>query len=198
MHRAIVGLINEAEAGSARAAEQLFTELYKELHRVAERQLKRSGRELTLGATTLLHEAYLNIAAREGVHFPDRARFMGYAARAMRGLLIDYARRARAQKRGSGAFEITLTPDIAPAPEGSGGAAIELDRLSDALDELATLEPRLAELVDLHFFCGYTFSEIATLRDRTERTVRRDWRKARLLLHGALVDEADAAGDAAG
>src|SRR5215207_3896402 len=79
MHRAIVGLINEAEAGSARAAEQLFTELYKELHRVAERQLKRSGRELTLGATTLLHEAYLNIAAREGVHFPDRARFMGYA-----------------------------------------------------------------------------------------------------------------------
>lgn len=182
-------LISEAETGSAVASVQLFAALYAELHRLADIQLRRIGPDLSLGTTTLLHEAYLDLAGREGVQFPDRARFMSYAARAMRGLVIDYARRARAQKRGGGAFEITLADSQAGAPA-PGMDATELQQLSDALDELAGLEPALAQLVDLHFFCGYRFAEIAGMRGVSERTVQRDWRKARLLLHHTLADEA--------
>ena len=138
--------------------------------------------------TILLHEAYLGLAERPDLAFPDRAHFLGYAARAMRGLVIDYVRRSRAQKRGGGAFEITLDADVAPTPEAARHSE-ELTRLSDAVDELAWLEPGLAELVDLHFFCGYTFAEIAAMRGVSERTVQRGWQKARLLLHHALLEE---------
>jgi RNA polymerase sigma factor (TIGR02999 family) len=149
---------------------------------MAESHLRNSGRDLAVSTTTLVHDMWLDFAGRPGLGFPDRSRFMAYAARAMRAVVIDYARRARAQKRGGGAFEITLHPDLGP----SDGDATELARLSDALDHLATIDSSLAELVDLHFFCGYTFREIAELRENSERTVRRDWRKARLLLHREL------------
>ena len=194
MEQAIADLIRGAEAGSREVSEQLFAALYGELHELAARQLARGGRELTLGATSLLHMAYLSIAGREGLHFPDRARFMGYAARAMRGLVIDYARRSRAEKRGGGAFEITLA-DGADAGggdargAGAGDATPALELMSDALDELAALEPALAQVVDLHFFCGFTFAEIAAMRGVSDRTVKRDWRKARLFLSGALRDK---------
>ncbi|HEU4632074.1 MAG TPA: ECF-type sigma factor [Gemmatimonadaceae bacterium] len=186
-----------ADPPSGEGSPQLFASLYAELHRLAERQLGRAGAGLTLSTTTLLHEAYLDIAARPGVHFPDRARFLAYAARAMRGIVIDYARHRGARKRGGGAFEITLTADLRPSAGSGGdaGDAAELERLSDALDELAGLDPALAELVDLHFFCGYSLGEIAGMREVSERTVQRDWRKARLLLHHALLGDT-AAGDA--
>jgi RNA polymerase sigma factor (TIGR02999 family) len=151
--------------------------------------LRRNGGALTLGPTTLLHEAYLNVAGRNGVAFPDRARFLAYASRAMRGLLIDYARRRRATKRGR-EFEITLTDEGAPSGDVMRTAE-ELAQLGDALGELGALEPALAEVVDLHFFCGFSFAEIAALRGVSERTVYRDWRKARLLLHQSLHDDAE-------
>jgi RNA polymerase sigma factor (TIGR02999 family) len=176
-------LIQRADQADTIAAEELFAMLYHELHRLAEQHLRRSGSSITLGPTTLLHEAYLNITGRDGVAFADRSRFLAYASRAMRGLVIDYARRRRAKKRGRH-LEITLADEEAPA----GGTAGELEQLSDALDELAKLEPMLAELVDLHFFCGFPFAEIATLRGVSERTVQRDWRKARLVLHRTLVE----------
>ena len=173
-----------ALAPAASAPEGLFATLYDELHRLAERQLRRRGGALSLGATTLLHEAYLALRGSEAV-FPDEARFMGYAARAMRGLIIDHARRTRAQKRGGGAYEVTLTPDIAPDRAAAG--AYDLEQLGDALEELAAVQPGLAELVDLHFFGGLSFVEIAALRGVSDRTVQREWRKARLFLHRALV-----------
>jgi RNA polymerase sigma factor (TIGR02999 family) len=180
-------LIGGADAGNALALEQLFAALYDELHRLAELQLARGASGLSLGTTTLLHEAYLNLAGRDGVRFPDRGRFMSYAARAMRGLVIDYARRRRARKRGGGTFEITLTGDaVSPDPAGSGGDAPELERLSDALDELTEVEPALAQLVDLHFFCGFSLPEIAAMRGVSTRTAQRDWQKARLFLHRIL------------
>lgn len=160
--------------------------LYQELHRVAERNLRRANGLATLGTTTLLHETYLNISQRRDTTFADEARFLAYASRAMRGLVIDYARRSRALKRGR-QFEITLEGDDSPfapaAPEPES-----LEQLGDAVAELTALDPSLAELVDLHFFCGFTFAEIAELRDVSERTVQRDWRKARLLLQHALLD----------
>jgi RNA polymerase sigma factor (TIGR02999 family) len=180
-------LIDRADAGDGRAADEMFSMLYRELHRLAERQLRRHGPALSLGTTTLLHEAYLHFAEPGTALFSDKPRFFAYASRAMRWIVIDYARRSRAQRRGGGASEIQLTDAVAEMA--SGVTAPELEQLSDALDDLAKLNPVLAQLVDLHFFCGFSFVEIAALRDVSDRTVQRDWRKARLLLHHALLDD---------
>ena len=177
-------LIRMAEQGDPAAAGALFAALYGELHAIAERQLRRGGAELTLGTTTLLHEAYLNIAEREGTRFASRAHFLGYAARAMRGLTIDYVRRRRAKKRG-GEFHITAS-GVEQAPGET--PAEPLERLGAALDTLAGSEPDLAQLVDLHFFCGFSFTELAQLQGVSERTIRRHWRNARLLLHRTMQD----------
>jgi len=182
----IESLIRRADQADREATDKLFAVLYNELHQLAEHNLRHAGSALTLGTTTLLHEAYLNIAGRENVAFAERSRFLAYASRAMRGLIIDYARRRRAKKRGR-QFEITLADDEPSSAESMRNAA-ELERLGETLDELGQLEPALAELVDLHFFCGFSFAEIAALRQVSERTVQRDWRKARLLLHQALLD----------
>jgi len=178
-------LLASADRGDRAAADALFTALYEELHRMARRELsKRGGAAITLGATTLLHDAYLDISGREGAAFPDRSRFMAYAARVMRGLIIDYARSRQAQKRG-GQFEITsLRTDI----DGAAPDAAELTRISDALDDLATFDPRLARVVDLRFFCGFSFAEIAAMSGVSERTAQRDWDKARIYLHQVLQD----------
>ncbi len=174
-------LFESAKRGDASAADALFTALYSELHRMAKRELARQGIPVSLGATTLLHQAYIEMAAKEGTSFADRARFMGYAARVMRGLIIDHARSRRAQKRG-GQFELTsVESDLANAAAGR-----ELSRISEALDELAKAEPPLAQLVDLKFFCGLTFAEIAGLRGVSERTVQRQWEKARIYLHRSI------------
>ena len=142
----------------------------------------RRGSSLTLGATTLLHEAYLNIAHREGVPIVDRASFLGYASQAMRGLVIDYARARQALKRGSG-FDLTSLPTEVPEAAAEPG---ELERIAEAVETLAGIDPALAQVVDLKFFCGYSFVEIAAMRGVSERTVQRDWNKARLYLHEVL------------
>lgn len=163
----------------------LFPSLYDELHRMARRELARRGGGVTLGATTLLHETYLDMSGRAGTVFPDRARFMAYASRVMRGLIIDYARNRKAQKRG-GEFEITSAAhDVNELADASTDDR-ELSRLSDALDDLAAIDEGLAQVVDLKFFCGFTFVEIAAMRGVSERTVQRDWEKARIYLHGVL------------
>jgi RNA polymerase sigma factor (TIGR02999 family) len=178
---AISSLIASAEGGDPRAADTLFAALYSELRRMARRQLARDAGGLTLGTTSLLHEAYLDMAEREGAVFPDRGRFMAYAARVMRTLIIDHARHRKAQKRG-GQFELTTLEEAAvPAVEHQ-----ELTRISEALDELAAVEPPLAQVVDLKFFCGFSFGEIAAMHGISERTVQRHWDKARIYLHGVM------------
>jgi RNA polymerase sigma factor (TIGR02999 family) len=175
-------LIASAERGDAGAADDLFATLYSDLHRMAKRQLARSGGNVTLGVTTLLHEAYLDISQRDGTVFPDRARFMAYAARVMRGLIIDYARNRRAQKRGGG-FHITALVNevVDPAADDK-----ELTRIGAALEELGAVDASLAQVVDLKFFCGFSLAEIAAMRGVSERTVQRHWEKARIYLHRSL------------
>jgi RNA polymerase sigma factor (TIGR02999 family) len=166
------------EEGFARA---LFDKLYSELHRLARRELNRQGGVRSLGATTLLHEAYLAMSGREGTVFVDHARFMGYAARVMRGLIIDEVRRRRAHKRG-GLFHLTSLDthvDAVADPQ-------TLVQIGDALDQLAKVEPSLAEIIDLKFFCGFSFAEIAAMRGVSERTIQRGWEKGRLYLHHAI------------
>src|SRR4029077_197004 len=182
MGSTISSLIGAAESGDSAAADTLFSTLYSELHRLAKRELARRGSPASLSVTTLLHEAYLDIASREGNRFPDQPRFMGYAARVMRGLIIDHARSRNAIKRG-GEFEITslkTNADKSPADPK------ELSAISDALDQLAKVDPKLAALVDMKFFCGFSFAEIAALENLSERTVQRRWEKARIYLHSNI------------
>ena len=180
--RTLTSLFESAERGDPAAAEALFAALYAELHRMAKRELAGRRGFVTLGVTTLLHEAYIKMSDRDGIAFPDRARFMAYAARVMRGLIIDHVRRRRANKRG-GLVKLTVL-DTTVADQLANGH--ELQRISDALDELAKVDATLAEIVDLKFFCGFSFAEIATMRNASERTIQRHWEKARLYLHRAL------------
>ncbi|MGE5815482.1 MAG: ECF-type sigma factor [Acidobacteriota bacterium] len=164
-------------------ADTLFNTLYSELHRLARREVYRRGQPVGgLGVTTVLHEAYLKMSGTDGVAFPDHARFLAYAARVMRGLIIDDIRRRRSQKRG-GLFQITsLRTDHGDSVADPNTLA----RISGALDDLSTVEPDLAEIVDLKFFCGFSFTDIAVMRGVSERTVQRKWEKARLYLHHAV------------
>jgi RNA polymerase sigma factor (TIGR02999 family) len=178
---AVASLINAADSGSGEAAGQLFATLYRELHRVAAHQLRIGAPNATLGATTLLHECYLGLSG-SAAKFPDRARFIGYAARAMRGLIVDHIRERRALKRG-GEFHLTT---LNTQNEESAPLIDEMTRLNDALAGLDEAEKPLAELVDLKFFCGFSLADIAAMRNVSVRTVQRDWQKARLYLHDVL------------
>lgn len=169
------------EPGS-HAHDERFAALYAELRRIARRESRRHGPQTPLSTTTLLHEAYLNIAPRDALAFPDEAHFLAYAARAMRGLVIDRVRARAALRRGGDTPVTSLdtqTAEQVADPQ-------TLTAISAALDDLATIEPELAQIVDLRFFCGFTMAEIAAQRGVSERTVQRQWEKARALLYHAL------------
>ena len=170
-------LYHQVRAGDVRAFDVLYGRYEGRLFGFLMRMVRNHH-----DAEDLLHEAFINMSERDAIAFPDRARFMAYAARAMRGLIIDHARSRHAQKRG-GQFEMTtLDTNISNETADS----IDLPLVGDALDELAKLEPDLAQVVDLKFFCGFTFAEIAAMRGVSERTVQRDWEKARIYLHQSL------------
>ena len=183
----ITRLFDDAGRGDKAARDALFAALYTELHRLADAHLHRYGGNVTLSATTLLHEAYLDISRRTHLTFPSHGHFLSYASRAMRGLVTDFVRHRQAVKRGGELTFVPLNESIAPA-----GESVDLEKLGQALDDLAALDPGLASLVDLKFFCGFSFAEIASVRGVSERTVQRDWAKARLLLHSALGDQPSA------
>jgi RNA polymerase sigma factor (TIGR02999 family) len=166
--------------------ERLFTALYAELHRLAEKHVRRNA-GIAISPTTLLHEAYLGVARGEA-DFPDRARFLAYASRVMRNLIIDFARQRRAEKHGGGFHFTQLQEELIEPHSSAAGDADRLVKLSDALDELAQVDGALAELVDLRYFCGLSVAEIAALRGVSPRTVERDWQKARTALYDALCD----------
>lgn len=166
----------------AKGQHDLFARLYQELNRLARRELRRAGACFTLSPATLLHEVYLSLHRRRDIAFPDHAHFLSYASRAMRGLIIDYARSRQALKRGA-AFEFT---SLRVDQHEHALDSHELQRLGDAIDELAAVEPRLAQVVDLKYFSGFSFADIGRMWGISERTVQRDWDKARLFLSRAL------------
>lgn len=168
-------------SGNNEAKDVLFSTLYSELHRLARRQLAKQWSPHAFGVTTLLHEAYLNMADRNDASFEGQAQFMGYAARVMRGLIIDHIRTTSASKRG-GDFHITALTLSAESPQD----ARDFTLIGDALEELAQIEPDLATLVDLKFFCGFSFAEIAAMQGLSERTLQRKWEKARIYLHRSI------------
>jgi RNA polymerase sigma factor (TIGR02999 family) len=171
-----------ANADAGGGAERMFAALYDDLHRIAVRELRRNA-AATLSPTTLLDETYLKGSVREFAGMSDRRRFMRYASRAMRGLIIDFLRGGQAKQRGD-AIEFVALPENLPSPAASD---IGIDPLQDALDALGALHPRLSECVDLKFFCGFSFLDIARLWNVSERAVQRDWAKARLLLNRLIA-----------
>jgi len=173
---------NDQSPPPGAASDSLFADLYDDLRRLARREVRRNGAQAMMSTHTLVHEAWLDISQRHGLAFEDRARFLAYAARAMRGLVIDKVRAQHAQKRGGG-LDITVL-DTLNAEEVAEPEVLQ--HIGDALDELAVLEPGLATVVDLKFFGGLSAAEIATLQGVSERTVQRQWEKARILLYHAL------------
>ncbi|WP_397533028.1 ECF-type sigma factor [Roseateles sp.] len=179
----ITQLLRAASQGDAGAADQVVALLYADLRRIAGRRMQQSGDMTLLDATALVHESYLKLQRAGELDFADRKQFLAYAAKVMHNIVIDQIRARQADKRGGEQVLLTLNTAIADlAPQGDE----EVLRVHEALAELAEAEPRLAQVVEMRYFAGLTEAEIAEALDITERTVQRDWAKARLFLAVSL------------
>ena len=176
-------LIHRAGQGDADAADRLFTTMYHELRRLARARLRAGGRNTLLDTSSLVHESYLRFAAAKRLQLQDRVHFMRWAGRVMRSVIVDLARRRLADRRGGGLAPLALTTSIgSQLPK----AESETVRVHEALNELAVHDPRMATIVEMRYFGGMTETEIAEAVGVHERTVRRDWEKARLFLREVL------------
>jgi RNA polymerase sigma factor (TIGR02999 family) len=178
----VTRLLEAVVAGDSQALDRLVPLVYEDLRRVAHRQLDREGGGHTLQTTALIHEAYLKLAMGGAMSATSRAHFLAIAARAMRQVLVDYARRRKAAKRGGGVISVTLG-DEAGAPDASADDLLALD---DALNQLDT---RQRQVIECRFFGGMEEKDIAEALGISERTVRRDWVKARAWLYKELYPE---------
>ncbi len=176
-------LIHRAQEGDASAADALFAATYDDLRKLARGRLHANGRSVTLDTSSLVHESYLRFASAGRLRLQDRVHFMRWAGRVMRSVIVDFARRRKAERRGGDAKRITLTERLIP---GTMRPEDEILQVHEALNHIAGLDGRLAEVVELRYFAGMTDVEIAEALGITDRTVRRDWDKARLLLREAL------------
>ena len=179
--------LDSARSGDRAALDRVLATLYQELHSMARRQLAGQHGH-TLDATALVHEAYLKLIGRgngASAQFDDRAHFFAYAASAMRSVVVDYARQRLAQKRGGDLHRVTELPE-----EVEGGLRLDEETLGldTALTRLAAVDERLAHVVELRYFAGLSETEIAVLLKRSERSIRRDWQKARMFLLASLKD----------
>jgi RNA polymerase sigma factor (TIGR02999 family) len=176
--------LDAARGGDRGALDRVLATLYQELHAMARRQLAGQHGH-TLDATALVHEAYLKLIGRNTAQFDDRAHFFAYAASAMRSVVVDYARQRLAQKRGGDLHRVTDLPD-----DIEGGLRLDEETLGldTALTRLAAVDARLAQVVELRYFAGLSEIEIANLLKRSERSIRRDWQKARLFLLASLKE----------
>lgn len=186
-NHAVTELLKASRAGEPAAYDRVFALVYEHLRAAARAQLRRDVRHRagghTLSTTAVVHEAWFRLADPTRLEVRDRGHFLAIASRAMRQVLIDYARRYNASRRGSGARHVDLA-----AVEGAGAVAVEekadsIVALDEALERLAQLNPRLAQVVECRYFGGLTEADTATALGVTERTVRRDWVKARAWLN---------------
>lgn len=181
----ITSLLQAAHEGNREAADRAYALLYADLQRVAHARLRREGDLTLLDTTALVHESYLRLRAGAAPDFADRHHFLAYASRVMRSVIVDLVRARQADRRGGGAPHVTLNTTLA-------GAAVDADstdevlRVHEALETLAAVDPRLATVVEMRYFGGLSEAEIAQALGVTERTVQRDWRKARLFLASEL------------
>jgi RNA polymerase sigma factor (TIGR02999 family) len=176
-------LIRRAQSGDEAAEKAIFAATYDDLRGLAHARLRGGPPGQLLDTTSLVHESYLKIVRTGALRVEDRVQFFRYAGRVMRSVVVDFVRARFADRRGGEAIHVTLGPDLAdPARDG----ATEILRVHEALEELAKHAPRLVQVVEMRYFGGMSESDIAEALGLTERTVRRDWEKARLLLLEAL------------
>jgi len=163
--------------------EDVSTELYGQLRRLARSRLAGGGRGILLDTTALVHESFLKLHGAGRLKMEDRNHFLAYAASAMRSVVIDFVRRRTSDKRGGEAEHITLNTDVA---EQLGANDEEILEVHNALEALGKIDQRLVKVVEMRYFAGLTDAEIGSALGLTDRTVRRDWDRARLLLAGML------------
>ena len=179
----ITQLIHRARAGDSAALDGLFQLLYPELRRIAHLRLRRGFPDPDLGTTALVNECYLKLRDAQRLDASDQAHFLSYTATAMRSIIVDIARARATERRGANAPHVTLDDEQAGSDP---GAEAQILRVHEALEEIGEFDERLAKLVEMRYFGGMTDPEIAAALSITDRTVRRDWQKARLLLGAAL------------
>jgi len=179
----VTELLARARAGDAAAADALFRATYDDLRKLAHARLGADRRDALLDTTALVHEWFVRFARIRGLKIDDRRHFMRYAARAMRSIIVDFARERSAARRGGGAEPIQLLVATVGQPERGPEEILNVHR---ALEQLSTRDARMAEVVELRYFGGLSDPEVAEVLGVTDRTVRRDWEKARLWLSQAL------------
>ncbi|HSI47271.1 MAG TPA: ECF-type sigma factor [Ideonella sp.] len=182
----ITEIIRRAKDGSTDALNDLFEVIYPDLRRIAHARLRGKMADSDLGTTVLVNECYLKLQAARRLDAPDRGRFFAYVAMAMRSIIIDIARSHGSQRRGGGLQHVEFDEQSAAAEDADH--ALQIVRVHEAIDDIAAHDERLARLVEMRYFGGYTDEEIAQALDLSARTVRRDWQKARMLLAAALRD----------
>lgn len=181
----ITTLLRGARDGDGEALGRLFSELYPELRRLAHGRLRRHKAPALLDTTSLVHESYLRFLTAGQIAVSDRAHFLAYAARVMRSVVVDLVRESAALRRGGQDVQVPLDENAISALS----AENEVIRVHEALDELALLSKRLAQVVEMRYFGGMSEADIGEVLGLTERTVRRDWEKARIILATALLGE---------
>jgi RNA polymerase sigma factor (TIGR02999 family) len=179
----ITQLLQRARDGDKQAFDQLFQALYPDLRRIARARLAPHVRGTMLDTTALVHEAYLKFEQAQRLTPGDRTHFLAYAAHVMRSIIVDAARAGRSQRRGGDAAHVTLDTGVS---DSVAAGEDEIVHVHEALERLAALNERLARVVEMRYFGGMTEVEIGEALGITERTVRRDWEKARLLLADEL------------
>ena len=180
----VTSLLADIGQGRPGALGELYTLLYPELHRLAHSRMRRSGEFTLLDTTSLLHESFLRFEKSGAVALADRERFMAYAAHVMRSVVVDNIRARERERRGGGATHVEF--DDAQHGQAADPLHDEILRVHDSLGELALIDPRLVQVVEMRYFAGMTEPEIAAVLGLTVRTVARDWEKARLFLHTQL------------
>jgi RNA polymerase sigma factor (TIGR02999 family) len=176
-------LIHLAQDGDRAAADALYAATYADLRRLARARLRAGHRPTLLDTCSLVHELYVRFVKASQMRLEDRLHFMRWAAQVMRSVIVDFARRGLAARRGGGLAHVPFDVEVAAAAAG----AEEILHVHQALDRMAAVDRRMTQVVELRYFGGLTEPEIAHVLGVTERTVRRDWQKARLLLREALL-----------
>jgi RNA polymerase sigma factor (TIGR02999 family) len=176
-------LLEQIQGGHTEARDALFAAAYADLHRLAQSRLRDGGRSVLLDTTGLVHESYLRFVRVGELRVEDRQAFFGYASQVMRTVIVNSVRDRMAQKRGSNGLQLTLSTGLMSHVADS---EVTVLGVHEALQDLEKADPRLAQVAQMRYFGGYTEKEIADTLGITERTVQRDWEKARLILAAAL------------
>ena len=172
----------EPEGGGSEATQELFSLMYHDLRRLAHARLQRNEPITLLDTTELVHETFLRVLKSGRIEVTERPQFLAYAAQTMRSVIVDFVRQRHSERRGGESPHVPLDDAVAAVPS----EEYEILRVSEALNELAKVDPRLVKLVEMRYFGGFAEEDIALALGVNERTVRRDWQKARLLLAIAL------------